>query len=191
MALSHTALSHTALSHTALSHTARGRRVVTAGALGLLLLTGCGPGPMNVRLDRDPGPIPTQRCIGPAVAPTTALPLDVTQVSATGHLEICILGIGDARPPKGRGESTARVTAVEFTVQNPGSTEVTLPADAPVLRSGAYGPATVLGPEGRVLPTTLAPQSGYSARVVYDLAPDRRDAARIVWADVVWTTHRA
>ncbi|MEA5155570.1 hypothetical protein [Raineyella sp.] len=171
----------------ALSHT----RPVVAALAALGLLTGCGPGPMNVRLDRAPGPIPTQRCVGPAVAPTTALPLDVTQVSATGHLEVCILGIGDARPPSGKGESTARVTAVEFTVQNPGSTEVTLPADTPVLRSGAYGPATVLGPEGRVLPTTLAPQSGYSARVVYDLPPERRDAARIIWADAVWTAHRA
>ena len=149
-----------------------------------MLLAGCGAPGMTVTMDGPaPGLIATSRCVGPAVAGTTPLPADVTQVSSTGHLEVCLLGSGDATAP---GGGTTLVSAVEFTVQNPGTTAVELPADTPVLQAAPYGPAAVVAPQGRVLPERLEARSAVTARVLYDYTAEQRNGAQVKWADLVF-----
>lgn len=157
-------------------------RPATVLLLVPLLLAGCGGPTVEMSVDGpEPGIIGTVRCVGPAVAGTTALPADVTQMSTETGLEFCVVGHGDATPPSGEG----LVTAVEFTVQNPSTTQVTLPADAPVLQSATYGPAGVVAPQGRVLPETLGPRSSVTARVLYDFTAEQRSGVLLHWADLV------
>lgn len=147
-----------------------------------LLLAGCSGPTVEMSVDGpDPGTIATVRCVGPAVAGTTALPADVTQMSTESGLEFCVVGHGDASRPTGEG----LVTAVEFTVQNPSTREVALPADVPSLQSGTYGQAVVVAPQGRVLPETLGPRSSVTARVLYDFSASQRSGALLSWADLV------
>jgi hypothetical protein len=162
------------------ANTRRSPAIVVLGAT--LLLVGCGTPTVQVTLDGpEPGVIATVRCVGPAVAGTTPLPADVTQISTDTGLEFCLVGHGDATPPDGEG----LVTAVEFTVQNPGTAPVELPADVPVLQSPTYGPAAVVAPQGRVLPEQLGPRSSVSARVLYEYSADQRIGAQLRWADLV------
>lgn len=148
-----------------------------------MLLAGCGAPGMTVALDGPPpGLIAASRCVGPAVAGTTPLPADVTQVSSTGHLEVCVVGYGDATAPGGG----ALISAVEFTVQNPATTAVDLPADVPVLQAAPYGPAAVVAPQGRVLPERLEARSAVTARVLYDYTAGQRNGAQVKWADLVF-----
>ncbi|SDB80310.1 hypothetical protein GA0111570_10298 [Raineyella antarctica] len=149
-----------------------------------LLLAGCASGPAEVSVDGPaPGLVAPARCIGPAVAGTTPLPGDVTQVSSTGHLEVCLVGYGDASLPD---DPTRLVSALEFTVQNPGIDAVRLPADVPLLQAAPYGPAAVLAPKGRVLPEMLEGRSAVTARVLYDYTADQRSGAQVHWADLVF-----
>ena len=158
--------------------------LLSAVALCATLLAGCtgsASGP-EVTLDGpEPGQIGTVRCVGPAVAGTTPLPADVTQMSTSG-LEFCVVGHGDASAP---GESGTLVTAVEFTVQNPSTRTVALPADVPTLQAAPYGPAGVVAPEAPVLPEELGPRSSITVRVRYDYTADQRTGAQLHWADLV------
>lgn len=159
----------------------RSAGAVAAVLTAVLLLSGCGaPEPRIVLEGPEPGRVATVRCVGPAVAGTTPLPADVTQASTSG-VEFFVVGHGDATDP----DTGAMVTAVEFTVQNPATTPVPLPADAPVLQAAAYGPAAVVGPEGRVLPEQLEPREAVTARVLYDYTADQREGAQVAWAELV------
>lgn len=158
--------------------------LLSAVALCATLLAACagaGSGPEATLDGPEPGQIGTVRCIGPAVAGSTPLPADVTQMSTSG-LEFCVVGHGDASAP---GDSTTLVTAVEFTVQNPSTRTVALPADAPILQAAPYGPAGLVAPEGRVLPEELGPRSSITVRVLYDYSADQRAGAQLRWADLV------
>lgn len=159
----------------------RPSRTVAVVLTAVLGLGGCrAPEPSVTLQDAEPGPVATVRCVGPAVAGTTPLPADVTQASTSG-VEFCVVGHGDASHP----QTGTMITAVEFTVQNPGTAPVELPADAPVLQAAPYGPAAVVAPEGRVLPEQLGARSAVTTRVLYDYTAAERSGARLRWADLV------
>lgn len=165
---------------------------VVLASTALVLASGCaGPGASVPRGAEDLGIIGTQRCIAPFVEGGAPQPVTVSQFSARTGLQGCIIALEDAAPeaegPVADGQATA--TAVAFTLTNPGTTEVALPADLPrlVRRDGHGSEARPVAQEGRLLPEALPPGGSVSARVAYELDAQEREQVRISWDDLVWS----